>query len=111
MNVKKWIEKIRQYFETDSIFYTRHAKLEMAFEEYGRIFDYAVGEAIKNGEILEEYPEDKPYPSALIFGTTSVNRPLHIVCATNEKENQAIIITVYQPDPELWEEFRRRKPS
>lgn len=106
-----WIQKIRACFESDSVFYTRHAKLEMEIEELGRIFDHEVYEAVCSGEVIEEYPEDKPYPSILIFGRTALGRPLHIVCAYNEEENQAIVITVYQPDPELWIEYKRRKQS
>ena len=66
-------------------------------------------EAIKKGEIIEEYWNDKPHPSFLIFGKTSTNRPLHIVCAYNENEELAIIVTVYHPDPDLWEEYKRRR--
>lgn len=35
-------------------------------------------EAIANGEIVEDYPEDKYGPSCLIFGFTAANRPVHI---------------------------------
>ncbi|MDP2993169.1 MAG: DUF4258 domain-containing protein [Deltaproteobacteria bacterium] len=104
-----WIQKIRECFDSNSVFYTRHAKLEMEAEEFGRIFDREVFEAICNGEVIEEYPGDTPYPSALIFGRTTTSRPLHILCAYNKEENLLIIITVYQPDPGLWIEYKRRK--
>lgn len=103
------IAKIRQGFESNAVFYTRHAKIEMEIEEFGRIFDYEVYEAVCSGEVIEEYPEDTPYPSVLILGRTSISRPLHIVCAYNKEESLAIVITVYQPDPELWIEYKRRK--
>jgi uncharacterized protein DUF4258 len=35
-------------------------------------------EAIANGEIIEDYPEDKYGPSCLILGLTRAGRPLHI---------------------------------
>jgi len=106
-----WIQKIRKCFESDSIFYTRHAKFEMENEQFGRILDHEVYEAICGGEVIEEYPEDKPYPGALIFGRTTAGRPLHIVCAYNKEEDLAIIITVYHPNPDLWIEYRRRRES
>jgi hypothetical protein len=35
---------------------------------------------------------------------------MHVVVAHNLSENELIVITVYEPDPELWEaDFRRRK--
>jgi len=52
---------------------------------------------------------DKPYPSLLIFGKTSVGRPLHTVCSYNENEEVAIVITVYQPNPDLWIDHKRRR--
>ncbi|TAN44728.1 MAG: DUF4258 domain-containing protein [Nitrospirae bacterium] len=106
-----WIEKIRHGFEADSVLYTRHAKIEMETEEFGRIFDNEVYEAVCKGEVIEEYPDDRPYPSVLILGMTTIARPLHIVCAYNADEDMAIVITVYQPDPELWIDFKRRKRS
>lgn len=104
-----WIKKIQECFESNSVFYTAHAKYEMENEPFGRIVDYEVYEAICSGEVIEEYPEDKPYPGVLILGRTKVNRPLHIVCAYNKEENLTIVITVYHPDPDLWIEYRRRK--
>ena len=105
------IQKVQRCFESNSVLYTRHAKYEMKTEEFGRIFDHEVCEAIYNGEVIEAYPEDKPYPSVLIFGRTIVDRPLHIVCAYDNMEIFVIIITVYQPNPKLWMEYKRRKKS
>ncbi len=81
----------------------------MENEEFGRILDCEVCEAVSSGEIIEEYPEDRPYPCFLIFGRTKANRPLHIVCAHNEEEKLAIIVTVYHPSPGLWVEYRKRR--
>jgi hypothetical protein len=103
-----WIHKIKKCFESDSVFYTRHAKFEMEHDEFGRIRENEVYEALCRGEVVEEYTEDEPYPSVLILGKTLVDRPLHIVCAYDRKEDLAIIITVYHPDPDLWIDFKRR---
>lgn len=43
------------------------------------------------------------------FFQTPAARPSHIVCAYDEEDHMAIVITVYEPDPDLWIEFRRRK--
>jgi hypothetical protein len=89
-----WIQKIRECFESDSVVYSRHAKLEMEKEEFGRIFEKEVYEAICSGEVIEEYSDDKPYPSVLIYGRTAENRPLHTVCAYDKVENLVIVVTV-----------------
>lgn len=74
-----------------------------------RISDAAVREAVENGEIIEDYPDDTPYPSQLILAWVSA-RPLHVVVARNTDADETIVITVYEPDPEQWdEEFKRRK--
>ena len=106
-----WIIKIKNCFETGRVFYTNHAKKEMEYEELGRIYENEVYESICNGGIIKEYPEDKPYPSTLIFGKTEMGRPLHVVCAYNEEDSLTIVITVYQPNPVLWLEYRRRREN
>ncbi len=62
------------------------------------------------GEVIERYPDDKPYPSRLMLGWRG-SRPIHVVIAENAADNEIIVITVYEPDAEQWDEsFRRRKP-
>ena len=64
---------------------------------------------LKTGEVIEEYPNDTPYPSRLVLGWCG-NRPLHTVVADNTEHGETIIITVYEPDPDEWDpSFKRRK--
>jgi hypothetical protein len=66
-------------------------------------------EAISGGgEIIEDYPEDKYGPSCLILGFTKTGRPLHIQCSYPIRP-LIKIITLYEPDPDLWVDFRMRK--
>lgn len=42
----------------------------------------------------------------------SNGKPLHIVFADNQDDDERIVITVYRPDPALWaDDFATRKPS
>lgn len=66
-----------------------------------------VKEAIENGMIIEEYVDDKPLPSYLIYGKTSELRPIHVVVGVDEEV--AAIITVYEPEPEKWIDFTKRR--
>lgn len=62
---------------------------------------------ILNGEIIEYYPTDNPYPSCLIAGFTD-KKMLHVVCAVG-KDN-IWMITSYYPDKEEWtDDFRKRR--
>jgi hypothetical protein len=65
-----------------------------------------VEEAIRNGAIIEEYPDDKYSPSRLIYGQTLVKRDLHIQASTPP---QVVIITTYEPDPSEWIDCRTRR--
>ncbi len=90
--------------------FTEHARKEMEEEPLGRISVAELRHALSSGEIIEEYPDDTPYPSALILGRTAANRPLHVVCAPVLAEQRLIIITTYEPDPARWEaDYKRRQ--
>jgi hypothetical protein len=84
----------------------------MVAEELGPIRDQEVYEASAECTIVEEYPDDRPYPSVLVLGRTNEGRPVHVVCAYAPEDDQLIVITVYEPDQNRWDdEFRqRRKP-
>ncbi len=89
-----------------NIIYRIHA-LQRMFERSISTEDVRL--VIQNGETIESYSNDLPYPSRLLLGWRK-NRPLHIVVADNMEEFEIIVITVYEPDPSKWDrEFRRRR--
>ena len=89
------------------ITYRVHAVRRM-FERH--ITDDDVANVLATGEIIAGYPDDLPYPSKLLLGWRG-NRPLHVVTAYNARDDEEIVITVYEPDAALWDNgFRRRKP-
>jgi len=64
--------------------------------------------AISNGEIIEQYESDKPFPSCLILGYTTDNRPLHIVVSIGS--GVLWVITTYYPTLDRWEsDYKTRK--
>jgi hypothetical protein len=65
-------------------------------------------ECIMNGEIIEQYENDYPYPSCLIFGTTLNNSVLHVVCAIGD--GYVWMITAYFPSIGEWmPDYRTRR--
>ena len=66
--------------------------------------------ALTNGEIIEQYPADFPYPSCLVLGYTKEGKALHIVCGSSGTE--LWLITAYIPNPAEWTDDlkHRRKP-
>ena len=67
-------------------------------------------EAIAGGDVIEDYPDDKYGPSCLVFGVTLAGRPLHIQCSYPSR-SVVKIITLYEPDPQRWIDFKVRRPS
>lgn len=65
--------------------------------------------SVFQGEIIEDYPDDKPYPSCLIYGDNFRGEPVHSVWAFNKETKWAVLITVYRPDPDRWIDWRTRR--
>jgi hypothetical protein len=65
--------------------------------------------SVLQGEIIEDYSTDKPYPSCLIYGDNFQGEPIHSVWAFNDTTKWAVLITVYRPDPNRWINWRERR--
>jgi len=66
--------------------------------------------ALLSGEVIEQYPDDQPYPSCLVLGWIASGDPLHVVCSRGDREPALRIVTLYEPDDALWEQdYRTRK--
>lgn len=102
MEINNIIEAVR----AKKIRFTDHADEETQADKlnYEEIY-YSV----LNGEIIEDYPKDKPYPSCLIYGQTLAGEPVHSVWAFNHKTKWAVLITVYKPDPNRWINYKTRR--
>ncbi len=67
-----------------------------------------IRQAIMSGSIIEEYPNDFPYPSCLILGHSTNRTPIHLVCGVGE--SVLFVITAYKPSAEKWEvDLKTRK--
>ena len=67
--------------------------------------------AVAQGELIAEYPDDIPFPSYLLLAWIQ-ERALHLVVAQDPESGHCYLVTVYFPDPDLWEPaFRTRRSS
>ena len=99
------IEKLREYSATDKIFATNHAS-ERCRERRISIRD--IYNAVNCGEIIEQYPNDYPYPSCLILGDNLRGEKIHVVLS--DEGTASRIITAYFPDVDKWsEDFKCRR--
>jgi hypothetical protein len=97
------IERIKELAKKEAIEFTHHARTQM----YKRKIDsIKVKQSLLYGEIIEEYGNDKPYPSFLLCAKLD-QKYLHVVCAVAEE--QLFIITTYYPDEDLWIAHKKRK--
>lgn len=94
---------LKKLCREDAINWTNHV-LQRLIQRGIRASD--VIEAIMTGEVIEEYPDDYPYPSCLVLG----GNKLHVVCGIGE--GKLWIITAYRPTLDKWEsdlKTRRRQ--
>ena len=99
------IEDIVLLCKERSVRWTNHI-LERIFRRDISISD--VENALSNGEIIEQYPADYPFPSCLVLGYSITGKALHIVCGSNGKE--LWLITAYRPNLDEWAEgYRQRR--
>jgi hypothetical protein len=102
MTIDKIIDAIRK----NRLRITDHADEEALADKLS--FD-EIFFSVFQGEIIEDYAGDKPYPSCLIYGDTFTGEPVHSVWAYNEDNQWAVLITVYRPDPKRWINWRERR--
>ena len=68
-----------------------------------------IQQTILNGEIISEYPDEKPYPELLFLGyPRQPDDPCYVVVASND---ETIIVTVHNYDPEVYEADHRTRRS
>ena len=98
------IKDIRQKITQEQFEFSQHAVDQSIIRQ---ISVQELREAMANGEIIEDYPDDKYGPSCLILGFTQAKRPVHIQCSYPSRP-LIKIITLYQPDPKRWIDFKVR---
>lgn len=101
------IDDLRKICDNKHIVYSVHALERL--QERG-IFRKDVVNTLATGEIIEQYPDDYPYPSCLVFGMTTKNERLHVVCACNGDTLK--IITAYCPTLDKFQsDYKTRKET
>ncbi len=99
------IARIREYFAQDAVYITNHAVER--FRQRG-ICMKNIKQGMCSGEVIEQYPEDFPFPSCLILGYMMDGKPIHIVLS--DEGSVSRIITAYIPTLDKWEkDYKTRK--
>lgn len=99
------VDTIKEFVRTGKIRWTNHCIVRL-FQR--NISQEDIENALLNGEIIEEYENDYPYPSCLVYGINLNSQVLHVVCGFDGKE--LWIVTAYYPDDIEWEkDLKTRK--
>ena len=99
------IEDFRKVNKAENIVISLHAQLRLNERDIS-IDD--VMNAIDNGEIIEQYPNDFPFPSCLILGISINDKYIHVVVSMND--DKIYLITAYIPNTDRWEkDLKTRK--
>lgn len=89
------------------VLFSDHAIIQM-FKRNISVDDVKL--VIETGETIAEYQNDKPYPSFLMLAYIN-SRPIHIVVGRDEEKDRCIVITAYEPDPNIWQPGFKSKRS
>ncbi len=99
------IEKLQEYYCQDKVIISIHAQERL---RQRCIKQKDIRNCIMTGEIIEQYPDDFPFPSCLIFGYTTDNKILHVVAS--DEGSMSRIITAYFPGTDKFHaDFKTRK--
>jgi len=90
------------------VHFSGHALRRMFERALGRV---AILEVIHQGEVIAEYPDDRPYPSWLVPGF-SAGQPVHLVPARDPSTRHCYLVTAYRPEPATWsDDFKTRRDT
>ncbi len=92
------MQSVLHLLDTNSILWSAHCLQRMGERDIMRA---DVINCIRHGEIIEDYPNDYPNPSCLIFGHTLNDRILHTVVGSDGV--RLYIITAYFPSEDKFE--------
>jgi hypothetical protein len=92
-----------EFVKDEAVLISQHARVRM-FERNISTDDLLA--VIATGEIIEEYPDDDPCPSALILGFIN-HTAYHVVIGLCTDHLR--VITVYIPEDEKWKDYRKRR--
>ena len=101
----KTLSEIRRQLAAGEFDFSRHAFRRVVERN---ISEQEIRDAGAQAEIIEDYPQDKYSPSALLLGFTPAGRPLHFQVSFGDAALTKII-TIYEPDPKEWSEHRKRR--
>ena len=99
-------DQLKDLIQRNKIEWSAHALERMLEKGISRT---SVKYILLNGEMIESYSDDKPFPSGLFHGTWK-DKSLHVVIAYDTASERIFVITAYWPDEDHFTgDFRTRR--
>src|SRR5687768_5976250 len=91
-----------------NVLWSRHAVAALVDDNLQR---REVEAALQQGQVIEDYPPtQRPLPDCLVLANLADGRPLHVVTAIDAENDRIVVVTVYMPTRDRWEDdWRTRK--
>ena len=100
------INKLREAIQKNKFEWRKHTLIRLAERN---ISQDVVLEVILEGEVIENYPKDRPFSSCLMFKVVK-GKPFHVVVGLDEQNQKGYIITTYEPTLDKFEsDFKKRR--
>jgi len=100
------IEELRYAIKSGNFEWRKHILVRLAERN---ITQDMILEVILSGEVIEDYSQDRPFPSCLIFKMIE-ETPYHVVVGFDLEYKKAYIITAYKPTLDKFEpDFKKRR--
>lgn len=97
---------LREAIKAGNFEWRKHTLIRLAERNIAQDIIFMV---ILSGEVIEDYPKDRPFPSCLIFKMIE-DKPYHVVVGFDSEGKKAYIITTYNPGLDKFEpDFRTRR--
>ena len=85
-----------------AVLWSAHAVSKLIRSHWDRV---QVEQALVEGDVIEDYPQEhRTLPDCLMLGFSSGGEPIHAVVALDEKLDRLLVVTIYEPDPERWDD-------
>lgn len=105
--IREQARRNRQDPHGTHILWARHAITELVTDDLGR---QSIERALQNCGLVEDYAMlHRLLPDCLVLGWLASGDPVHAVIGIDTGKERILVVTVYRPSKEEWEDDRRTR--